>query len=61
MILISQIGLYVYNLSILALKESRRSFVASLKAMTNNEDKTIEKTSKQVCDFDGYGLDIIDF
>jgi acyl-CoA dehydrogenase family protein 9 len=52
---------YVYNISILALKEARRSFVSNLKAMTNNDDKTIAKASQQVCDNDGYGLDIIDF
>ena len=52
---------YVLNLGLIALREARANFVTSLKAMTVNDDKRIIETSKQVCDFDGYGLDILDF
>lgn len=52
---------YVMNLSKVALREARSTFVRNLKEMTSNQDKLIAETSKQVCDNDGYGLDIIDF
>lgn len=52
---------YVLNLSKIALKDARQSFIHNLKGMTSNEDKVIEKASEQVCNNDGYGLDIIDF
>jgi len=52
---------YVMNLAKVALRESRSTFVRNLKEMTSNQDKLIAETSKQVCDNDGYGLDIIDF
>ena len=52
---------YVLNLAKISLKDSRQEFVSNLKGMTSNIDKTFTEASKQVCDLDGYGLDIIDF
>ena len=52
---------YVMNLAKVSLREARAVFVKNLKEMTSNQDKLIVETSKQVCDNDGYGLDIIDF
>ncbi|MDD0852304.1 acyl-CoA dehydrogenase family protein [Halobacteriovorax sp. GB3] len=52
---------YVLGLAKIALKESRKNFVNNLKSMHKNNDKTVEKVSKSVCDYDGYGLDIIDY
>lgn len=52
---------YVLNLSKIALKESRQNFVSNLKAMTSNEDKIVAEASNQVCEYEGYGLDILDF
>ncbi|EQC51030.1 acyl-CoA dehydrogenase family protein [Bacteriovorax sp. DB6_IX] len=52
---------YVMNLAKVALREARSTFVKNLKEMTSNQDKLVAQTAKQVCDNDGYGLDIIDF
>ena len=52
---------YVLNLALISLKDARGEFIANLKAMSNHDDKVIVKASQQVCDLDGYGLDIIDF
>lgn len=52
---------YVLGLTHLVIKESRQSFVSNLKAMTNNYDKLTKKVSDAVCQYDGYGLDIIDY
>lgn len=52
---------YVLNLAKISLKESRQDFVSNLKGMTSNEDKIVAQASAQVCEFDGYGLDILDF
>ncbi len=52
---------YVLNLALISLKDARGEFIANLKAMTSNDDKIIKKASQQVCELDGYGLDIIDF
>ncbi|MAE59407.1 MAG: acyl-CoA dehydrogenase [Halobacteriovorax sp.] len=52
---------YVQNLALIALKDARGEFISNLKAMSNHDDKIIAKASEQVCDLDGYGLDIMDF
>ncbi len=52
---------YVLNLALISLKDARGEFIANLKAMSSNDDKIIKKASQQVCELDGYGLDIIDF
>lgn len=52
---------YVLNLARISLKDARQVFVSNLKGMTSNDDKIVAEASKQVCDLDGYGLDIIDF
>lgn len=52
---------YVLSLAKIVLNESRKNFVKNLKAMNSNTDKDVESVSKAVCEYDGYGLDIIDF
>lgn len=52
---------YCLNLSEYALRYSKHHFVSNLKGMNKNIDKTIQSISDSVSDYDGYGLDIIDF
>jgi len=52
---------YVKNLTDIVSKERRHSFVENLKAMNKNLDREIIETSNKVCEFGGYGLDILDF
>ncbi len=52
---------YVLGLTKIVIKESRQNFVANLKEMTNNYDKLTAEVSAAVCNYDGYGLDIIDY
>ncbi len=52
---------YVLKLTRVICKESRQTFVSNLKGMTNNYDRDVKDITKHICDFDGYGLDIIDF
>ena len=52
---------YVLSLTKLACLDARKKFVKSLKGMTKNSDKLINKISDQVVEYDGYDLDIMDF
>lgn len=52
---------YSLSLAKLALSNSRKRFISALKAMDKNTDKLIEEISESVCDFGGFGLDIIDY
>ncbi len=52
---------YVKKLTRYICADARRKFVADLKGMNKNFDKTIKAVSDYVCDYDGYGLDIIDY
>ena len=52
---------YCYNLAIHSLRTAKHEFIANLKEMSKNIDKTVEAISEGVCDNDGYGLEIIDF
>jgi acyl-CoA dehydrogenase family protein 9 len=52
---------YIKNLTRIATKERRHSFMENLKNMNKNNDNSIVETSNQVCENNGYGLDILDF
>ncbi|MFT6070529.1 MAG: acyl-CoA dehydrogenase family protein 9 [Bacteriovoracaceae bacterium] len=52
---------YVKKLTRYICHDARRKFVADLKGMSKNFDKTIKAVSEHVCNNDGYGLDIIDY
>lgn len=52
---------YCFNLAEHSLRRARHVFIASLKGMNKNMDKTEKKISDQVAENGGYGLDIIDF
>jgi acyl-CoA dehydrogenase family protein 9 len=52
---------YVLGLTKIVIKESKQNFVMNLKGMTKNYDKLTKEVSDAVCDFGGYGLDIIDY
>ena len=51
---------YVKNLTHIVSKERRHSFVENLKGMNKNLDKEIIETSDKICEYGGYGLDILD-
>lgn len=52
---------YVLAMTKLILNKSRKQFVSNLKGMNKNADKNIKLVSDAVCNFDGYGLDIVDY
>lgn len=52
---------YCMNLAKMSLRDSRQRFMAAYKGMSKNSDQIIEDVSRAVCQYEGYGLDIIDF
>lgn len=52
---------YVMGLTNIALKNSRHRFLKNLREMVRNNDKIVRKTSDYVVEFDGHGLDVIDY
>lgn len=52
---------YVKKLAKISFTKRRQRFKKNLKHMNFNSDKEIKSVSKQVCDYDGYGLDVVDF
>lgn len=52
---------YVSGLTEIIMRNSRHRFVGNLKEMKKNSDSYTKSVSQSVCDFDGYGLDILDF
>lgn len=52
---------YILKLSKLSLHDIRHNFIHNLKELEKNQDELVKSISKDVVDFDGYGIDIIDF
>jgi acyl-CoA dehydrogenase family protein 9 len=52
---------YCLRLGQLALRESYGKFKKNLKEMNKNMDSTIKALGQDIVNYEGYGLDIIDF
>jgi acyl-CoA dehydrogenase family protein 9 len=52
---------YVLKLTKIACADSRSNFISNLKSMSKNTDKDVEAITKHMVEFEGYGLDIIDY